>query len=526
MTNNDTVLEALRASGRPMASHQLYEHPACEGLTRQQVSSAVGHLRNAGRIKETWERIPGPRFGPKLVSTYEVIPSEAELDAALVAALAASVSPDPDSPAGQAEASRLAAARVPQAARPIRRTSSTPPQAAAHPFKAPISPQSPARHGRITRDLPAHLRTPAADGADDQAEASRLAAALGLPAHLLTPDPDPDGATQEAQFIAAGAAAEAEAEAAAAAETVADATTAPEAATTAEATPGGEDLGDLMLEVIDEIRDRFPPVTSTYTTTAPEAATIADLARLSPDDLLILINTVQEADLARALAAAQPDPIATPTEDTAIAAKTHPCSGHCQGPDQGQIARYAGHGDPCVVHADDDLDHRIAHDFAMAGESDQDKPRAIGGTAGPSLASDDDPPEAEADDRPAWVAALQDWLGPLPVDLSLYQMGARLMPNDGPGEVRLKINDDGGGPFLRLDAHKLALNPGELGRLDRYSRALVWIFDAIMANSELVERPRSRPAGLDMPRVGDDFWSLPLPDGSRHADGFRTNAPF
>ena len=100
------------------------------------------------------------------------------------------------------------------------------------------------------------------------------------------------------------------------------------------------------------------------------------------------------------------------------------------------------------------------------------------------------------------------------------------MPNDGPGELRLKINDDGGGPFLRLDAHKLALNPGELGRLDRYSRALVWIFDAIMANSELVERPRSRPAGLDTPRVGDDFWSLPLPDGSRHADGFRTNAPF
>lgn len=412
MTNNDTVLEALRASGRPMASHQLYEHPACEGLTRQQVSSAVGHLRNAGRIKETWERIPGPRFGPKLVSTYEVIPSEAELDAALVAALAASVSPDPDSPAGQAEASRLAAARVPQAERPIRRTPRTPPQAAAHPFKAPISPQSPARHGRITRDLPAHLRTP-----------------------------DPDGSTQEAQFIAAGAAAEAEAEAAA--ETVADATTAPEAATAAEA---------------------------------------------------------------------QPDPIATPTEDTAIAAKTHQCSGHCQGPDQGQTARCAGHGDPCVVHAVHDLEPADAAPALVAEE--------IRGVA------DDDADQAEAEDRPAWVAALRDWLGPLPVDLSLYQMGARLMPNDGPGEVRLKINDDGGGPFLRMDAHKLALNPGELGRLDRYSRALVWIFDAIMANSELVERPRSRPAGLDTPRIGDDFWSLPLPDGASHADGFRNNAPF
>ena len=67
----------------------------------------------------------------------------------------------------------------------------------------------------------------------------------------------------------------------------------------------------------------------------------------------------------------------------------------------------------------------------------------------------------------------------LPIDLFFAAMGARLMPNDGPGEVRLKINDDGGGPFLRLDAHKLALNPGELGRLDRYSRALVWIFDAM-----------------------------------------------
>ena len=241
MTNNDTVLEALRASGRPMASHQLYEHPACEGLTRQQVSSAVGHLRNAGRIKETWERIPGPRFGPKLVSTYEVIPPEADLDAALVAALAASAAPDPDSPAGQAEASRLAAARVPQAEWLICRTPRTSPQAAAHPFKAPISPQAPARHGRITRDLPAHLRTPAADGADDQAEASRLAAALGLPAYLLKPDPDPDGATQEAQFIAA--------------EAEADAQTADEADTGAEASLGelhAQDVRDVPVWSLDE----------------------------------------------------------------------------------------------------------------------------------------------------------------------------------------------------------------------------------------------------------------------------------
>ena len=322
MTNNDTVLEALRASGRPMASHQLYEHPACEGMTRQQVSSAVGHLRNAGKIKETWERVPGPRFGPKLVSTYEVIPSEAELDAALVAALAASASPDPDSPAGQAEASRLAAARVPQAERPIRRTPRTPPQAAAHPFKAPISPQAPARHGRITRDLPAHLRTPAADGADEQAEASQLAAALGLPAYLLMPDPDPDGATQEAQIIAAEAGGEGV------------------APTGARGRPGGEAeplasaLAAHFMDVIDSLDERLGLEAKAPPATAP--------LDLSPDALLV--HPDLDADLARELTAAQSDPIATPTEDTAIAAKTHPCSGHCQGPDQGQTARQTTNG--------------------------------------------------------------------------------------------------------------------------------------------------------------------------------------
>ena len=178
MTFTEIVLSALRTSSGPLASHQIYEHPACEGMTRQQVSSAVGHLRNAGKIRETWLPVPGPAHGPKQVRQYEIMPQEDGLDAALVAALAASVTPAPDSPAGQAEASRLAAARVPQAERPIRRTSSTPPQAAAHPFKQPLVPKA-ARHGRITRDLPAHLRTP-----------------------------DPDGATQEAQFIAAGAAAD------------------------------------------------------------------------------------------------------------------------------------------------------------------------------------------------------------------------------------------------------------------------------------------------------------------------------
>lgn len=500
MTYNDIVLYVLRTAGRPLASHELFELPDCAGMTRQQVSSAVGHLRNAGKIRETWLPVPGPAHGPKQVRQYEIMPQEEGLDAALVAALAASVTPAPDSPAGQAEASRLAAARVPHAERPIRRTPRTPPQAAAHPFKAPISPQAPARHGRITRDLPAHLRTPAADGADDQAEASQLAAALGLPAYLLKPDPDPDGATQEAQFIAAEADAEAEAP------------TAAEADTGAEAEPLASALAAHFMDVIDSLDERMGLEAKALPATAPLG--------LSADALLI--HTDLDADLARALAAAQPDPIATPTEDTAIAAKTHPCSGHCQGPDQGQTARCAGHGDPCVVHADDDLDHA----GAAAEAADQDEPRAPCVTTGPALASDDDPPDDEAEDRPAWVAALRDWLGPLPVDMTLYQMGARLMPNDGPGEVRLKINDDGGGPFLRLDAHKLALNPGELGRLDRYSRALVWIFDAIMANSELVERPRSRPAGLDMPRVGDDFWSLPLPDGASHADGFRNNAPF
>ena len=101
-------------------------------MSRQQVSSAVGHLRHAGKIRETWEPVPGPPHGPKQVRQYEIMPQEDGLDAALIAALAASAAPDPDSPAGQAEASRLAAARVPQAERPIRRTSYTPPQALHH----------------------------------------------------------------------------------------------------------------------------------------------------------------------------------------------------------------------------------------------------------------------------------------------------------------------------------------------------------------------------------------------------------
>lgn len=477
MTYNDIVLAALRTAGKPLASHQIYEHPACEGMTRQQVSSAVGHLRHAGKIRETWEPVPGPPHGPKQVRQYEIMPQEDGLDAALIAALAASAAPDPDSPAGQAEASRLAAARVPQAERPIRRTSYTPPQAAAHPFKQPIPSANP-RRGRITRDLPGHLRTP---------------------------DPDPDGATQEAQFIAAAAEAEAKAEAA----TLAEAPTGPEAETAAEAEPLASAIAAHFMDVIDSLDERLGLEAKAPPLTAPPA--------LSADALLI--HTDLDTDLARELATAQPDPITTPTEDAAIAAKTHHCSGQCQGPDQGQTARHAPHGDPCATHADPDWQPAPGEPLFQPEEI-----KALFDEDAASAAHD--AAIADPDDRPAWVRDLQAWLGPLPVDLSLYQMGARFIPTDGPGELRMKINDDGGGPFLRLDAKKLALNSGELGRLDRYSRAMTWIFAVIQANSELMEHPRSRPDGLDTPRVGDDFWSLPLPDGSSHADGFRTHTPF
>ena len=36
MTFTEIVLSALRTSSGPLASHQIYEHPACEGMTRQQ----------------------------------------------------------------------------------------------------------------------------------------------------------------------------------------------------------------------------------------------------------------------------------------------------------------------------------------------------------------------------------------------------------------------------------------------------------------------------------------------------------
>lgn len=484
MTFNDAVLIALRDTGEPLASHQIFEHPACEGMTRQQVSSAVGHLRQAGKIRETWAPVPGPPHGPKQVRQYEIMPQEDGLDAALIAALALSATPEAATPtaAAQAEQSRHAAARAPRPERVIPRTGQPSKPAAGHPFTRPISTKAPAdRHGRITRDLPGHLTTPAAD---PPPPAARLDAGPALHLDPLTAGPDPDGATQEAQYISAAAWAEAEAEA----------------------------------------------------TTTTAATTAADLAALGTDALLI--HTALDADLACELATAtRPGASVTPTEDTLIATKTHDCCGQCLGPDQGKSALYAGHGDPCAIHADTAGDDAWnAYDAAMKdiktdtdGETapgapgDQRDPWTgiepgqnldpnahvkpagcmTGEPAGNLLATHDAPPAAPPSPPPAappaWVADLQAWLGPLPVDMSLYQIGARFMMNIGPGELRLKTNDDGGGPFIRLNAHSLALNSGELSQLDRYTSALIWIYDAIQANAHLLEHPINRPAGLDQP---------------------------
>ena len=113
MTYNDIVLYVLRTAGRPLASHELFELPDCEGMTRQQVSSAVGHLRRAGKIKETWGTVPGPLHGPKWVRQYEVMPQEEGLDEALIAALHESAGPgdaSQDAPGVTAEADTTAEA--------------------------------------------------------------------------------------------------------------------------------------------------------------------------------------------------------------------------------------------------------------------------------------------------------------------------------------------------------------------------------------------------------------------------------
>ncbi len=423
MNLKDIVLGALRQAGRPLASHEIWELPACVGLTRQQVSSAVGTLRRAGEIEPTWETVLGPPHGPKEVRQYRVSPQEDGLAEALAAGQALR-------DAAAATHSRQAATRIASPERPIPPTSQGHKPAPGHPFTQPISPKAPPRHGRVTRDLPAHLTTPA---------------------------PDPDGATQEAQYLEA--AAEASAIALADAETEADLATGADAA-------GGD----------------------------TPSVNLAD--RLSHEAQLIYTNLDTElvAELAAACGA---DACPTPAEETAMETDRPHCTGHCQ---QGQTADYTGHGepsieaqrqalhaanhaphgDPCAVHAADDLDH--AQTTTPAGA-----------------------PAA----RPGWVAELQAWLGPLPTDLALHQLGARLEMNVGPGELRLKINDDGGGAFVRLDANRLSFNRGELSQMDRYASALIWIYDAIQANAHLLDHPISRPAGLDQPNPtagrGDDW---------------------
>lgn len=397
MNIQEIVLGALRGAGRPLASQQIWELPACVELTRQQVWSAVGHLRKLGKIEETWEKVANAANGPKAVRQYRVSPQEEGLAEALAAGQVLRE-------AEAAARSRLEATRIPRPDRPIPPTSPGHKPAPGHPFTHPISPKAPPRRGRVTRDLPTHLTTPA---------------------------PDADGATQEAQFIAAEAAAEATA--LAEAETWADLATGADAA-------GGD----------------------------TPSVNLAD--RLSPEARLIYTNLDTElvAELAAVCGA---DARPTPAEETAMATDRPLCNGHCQ---QGKTADYAAHGDPCAVHADEDLDHAQA--VAPAGA-----------------------PGTTPADRPGWVAELQAWLGPLPIDLSLYQISARLMTNVGPGELRLKTNDDGGGPFIRLGAQGLALNSGELSQLDRYASALIWIYDAIQLNAHLLDHSINRPAGLDQP---------------------------
>lgn len=145
MHHTDTILAALHQAGTPLASHQIYALPACEGLTRAQVSSAVGHLRQQGRIRVSAARVAGPRHGHLQVPTYE--PAE-DVDQALIAALAASATP-PAPPA------------------PVKRTGTASRPAAAHPWQRPIV--GPER----------------------------------APSAALAPPPDPDGATREAEFSAA-----------------------------------------------------------------------------------------------------------------------------------------------------------------------------------------------------------------------------------------------------------------------------------------------------------------------------------
>lgn len=307
MHHTDTILAALHQAGTPLASHQIYALPACEGLTRAQVSSAVGHLRQQGRIRVAAARVAGPRHGPLQVPTYE--PAE-DVDQALIAALAASATP-PAPPA------------------PVKRTGTASRPAAAHPWQRPIV--GPER----------------------------------APTPPMAPPPDPDGATQEAEFCAATATAAREVE---------------------------------------------PPLAT---------------------------NLDTDLDTWFAI-----DPTESPMTETP--------------------ARYtpAGH----VVQAEE--------------------PRAPA-------------PPRVTPAPPPWVAELQAWLGPLPTGLAIDKLTARWLMSDCPGELKMTISDEGGGPFITLASQSLPLDPGELAQLDRLSRALLGVFAAMAANATPIEEAPARSAGLD-----------------------------
>lgn len=309
MHHTDTILAALHQAGTPLASHQIYALPACEGLTRAQVSSAVGHLRQQGRIRVAAARVAGPRHGPLQVPTYE--PAE-DVDQALIAALAASTTP----PAPPAPAKRTGAASRP---------------AAAHPWQRPIV--GPER----------------------------------APPPPMVPPPDPDGATQEAEFCAAAATAAREVEA-----------------------PLATNL-DTDLDTWFAIDPTEIPMTET-------------------------------------------PPRYTP----------------------------AGH----VVQAEE--------------------PRAPA-------------PPRVTPAPPPWVADLQAWLGPLPTGLAIDKLTVRWLLSDWPGELKMTLSDEGGGPFITIAAKHLALDPGELAQLDRLSLALLGVFAAMADNTSSCKADQAKPSGLYSP---------------------------
>jgi hypothetical protein len=144
---------------------------------------------------------------------------------------------------------------------------------------------------------------------------------------------------------------------------------------------------------------------------------------------------------------------------------------------------------PLATHLDTALDTLLPIDLTEspmtdtparstpAGHVVQDEPSAVVALARPE-------PEP-----PPWVADLQAWLGPLPTAVDLDRLTARFLVTMGPGQMKMAVTDEGGGAYVILAAKQLALNPGELGQIDRYGRALAWIFEAIGANAVLDQRP-------------------------------------